>query len=106
METRIIFRPNKVKLDAVLADKDIPPGAKLILLNLIYRAGRKNYAFPSQKTIGKDTGMGDRQVRNHLNLLKKRGIIEWNRGALNPKTGNRLNSNNYNLSSILWSIET
>lgn len=100
MDKKTIYVNNKFKLEQILADK-IPPGAKLVLLNLLHRTGGKNYAFPSQKTIGKDLGMGDRQVRNHLKVLREKGYITWSRGAENPKTGSRFNSNSYDLSSIL-----
>ncbi len=101
-----IYRINKFKLDPILADKMIPSGAKLVLFNLIYRAGIKNYAFPSQKRIASDIGLGERQVRYHLELLHKKGIIRWSRGgAVNPKTGSRVNSNSYNLSNILMEVK-
>lgn len=105
MKKKIIFITDKLKMEPILANKKIPPGAKLILFNLIHRAGKKNYAFPSQKTIAKDIGLGERQVRIHLKKLNEKGIIKWNRGAINPKTGFQVNSNNYDLSSVLIAIE-
>ena len=72
---RIIYKVNQEILKEILADRSIPTGAKLTLLYLIYRLGGKNYTFPSQNRIGKDLGFGDRQVRNHLNVLRKKEII-------------------------------
>ena len=101
MGNDVIYTTDKFKLEKVLADKSIPPGAKLILLNLMYRTGLKNYAFPSQKKISKDVGLKERQVRNHLNKLKNKGIISWSRKIVDPKTGKKINSNTYDLSNIL-----
>ncbi|KKQ92221.1 MAG: hypothetical protein UU16_C0035G0034 [Candidatus Woesebacteria bacterium GW2011_GWA2_40_7] len=97
---------NKFKLDTytfkkVMQDKNIPPGAKLVLYNLISRLGGKNYSFPSQERIAKDIGLSARQVRNHLVALRRRGLITWKRGAFNPKTKGKLNSNQYDLSELL-----
>lgn len=105
MDKEPIYRINKFKLDLILANKTIPSGAKLVLFNLIYRAGIKNYAWPSQKRIAIDIGLGDRQVRYHLELLSKKGIVRWIRGAKNPKTGSKVNSNRYDLSNILMEVK-
>lgn len=105
MEKETIYVNNKFKLERILADKTIPPGAKLILLNLLHRKGGKNYAFPSQKTIARDIGLGERQIRNHLMLLREKGVISWSRGAKNPKTGSMVNSNNYDLSNLLMEVK-
>lgn len=104
MKNKEIYKVNAFEFKAILADKTIPPGAKLVLFNLQHRLGGKMFAFPSQKTIGKDIGLSDRQVRYHLKTLKNRGIISWSRGTYNPKTGNRLNSNHYDLTKILQTV--
>ena len=105
MNKEPIYKSNKFKIEQILANKTIPPGAKLVLFNLLHRAGGKNYAFPSQKRIASDIGLGDRQVRYHLELLSKKGVIRWIRGAKNPRTGNKVNSNRYDLSSILMEVK-
>jgi DNA-binding MarR family transcriptional regulator len=95
------FKLNIFVFQKIMQDKTIPSGAKLVLYNLKSRLGGKNYSFPSQETIAKDIGLTARQVRNHLALLRKRGILTWKRSAFNPKTKSRLNSNQYDLSAIL-----
>lgn len=98
---KIIYVRDLLKFQAFLSKKDIPAGAKLVMDNLLYRAGGKDYAFPSQEKIGVDIGLSARQVRNHLTLLHKRGYITWTRKAYNPKIKTYVNSNKYDLSSIL-----
>ncbi|HUD09880.1 MAG TPA: hypothetical protein VMR77_03725 [Patescibacteria group bacterium] len=39
MNQESIYKINKFKIEQILADKTIPPGAKLVLLNLLRRAG-------------------------------------------------------------------
>lgn len=102
MENETYYNVDSKKLDEILSDRDICSGAKLVLLKLIYRLRGKNYAFPSQKTLAKDVGLSERQVRNHLELWKQRRIIKLIEGINNPKTGLPLNSNCYDLSEILW----
>lgn len=106
MESKVIYKIDKLKFEEVLRDKSIPSGAKLVLHNLLFRAGIKNFCFPSQKKIAFDIGLSERQVRNHLALLNNKGIILWSRGAINPKNGERLNSNRYDLSKIMRRTET
>lgn len=106
MPKKIIYKVNKYRYAAILADKSIPPGAKVILSNLKFRCGGKYYAFPSQMTIARDIGLSDRQVRYHLQLLHQKKIITWTRqGAENPKTKNKVNSNKYDLSRLMDRIE-
>lgn len=105
MENDFIYKVNKPVYERILADKTIPSGAKVVLSNLIYRSGLKDYAFPSQRRIAKDVGLSDRQVRNHLRLLFRREIITWSKGAVNPKTGTRFNSNKYDLTYVLQRVK-
>ena len=95
------FKLNTYVFRKIMQDKSIPSGAKLVLYNLINRLGGKNYSFPSQETIATDIGLTARQVRNHLVLLRKSGVLTWTRSAFNPKTKRNLNSNRYDLSEIL-----
>jgi len=105
IDNPIRYKTDDRKFREFLADKTIPPGAKLIIFNLIYRAGTKNYAFPSQSRIAMDIGLSDRQVRYHLKTLKEKKIIWWKKGATNPANQNKLNSNSYYLDNILKIIE-
>lgn len=41
MNKEPIYKINKFKLEQILADKTIPPGAKLVLFNLFHRKGGK-----------------------------------------------------------------
>lgn len=106
MESKIIYRIDKLKFEAILRDTSIPSGAKLVLHNLLYRAKINSFAFPSQKRIAFDVGLTERQVRNHLSLLNNKGIVPWSRGGINPKNGGKFNSNRYDLSKIMRRIET
>lgn len=95
------YNVSALAIDPILSDKSISSGVKLVLLSLIHRLGGKNYAFPSQKRIAKNIGLSERQVRNHLRLLKEKGVITWSRGVTNPRTKKVANVNSYNLSKIL-----
>lgn len=101
MENTNRYKISYQKVTAIMSDKTIPSGAKLVLYNLISHLGGKYFSFPSQITIAKDLGLSDRQVRYHLKLLKQRGIIDWSLGATNPKNNHILNVNKYNLTHIL-----
>lgn len=104
MNMKSKFRLNQFTYKKVMQDKNLSPGAKLVLYNLVSRLGGKNYSFPSQEKIGNDVGLSARQVRNHLRALRRRGLISWQRGAFNPKTKSKLNSNRYDLSELLDEI--
>ena len=69
--------------------EDIPPGAKIVYGKILsfLRMGRQ---FPSREEIGVEVGLGVRQVSNHLELLKKKGLLQVTRR-------NRLSPNNYKL---------
>lgn len=79
-EITIVYPVNAKILASILASKRIPAGAKLVLLALRNRLGGKNYTWPSQKLISEDTGLSTRQIRTHLRMFKKLGIISWKRG--------------------------
>lgn len=96
-----IYKINKFKLQKILANKKVSSGAKLVLMNLLFRTGGKNFAFPSQIRIASDLGLSARQIRNHLSVLKSHRILKWEKGAYNPKTKSKINSNKYDLSEIL-----
>jgi len=101
MENKTIYTLDGEKFAMILADKTIPSGAKLLLFNLIYRLGGKDHAFPSQRRIADDIGLSERMVRYHLDLLRKRNILYWKRGAYNPRKKNMLKANEYHLGRIL-----
>ena len=105
MEKISKYKINGYKLKEILTDRTITPSTKLVLLNLTSRLGGKNFCFPSQETIAKDLGLSVRYVRYHISILRKRNIICTKRSAFNPKTSKALNSNRYDLSSILQKIE-
>lgn len=80
--------------DPVIASS-LSAGAKLTYGVLSRFAGRDGACFPSERTIGKRLGVSDRQARNYLSELVKRGYIERARR-------NRRLSNNY---YFLWRAE-
>ncbi len=101
MKKNIFYKADKDRVAELLADRSIPPGAKVIILNLIYRLGGKTYSYPSKSKIGKDVGLGSRQVANHLNILKEKGYITWTRGGVNERTGKSFGSNKYFLTNLI-----
>lgn len=86
-----------------LPSSELPCGAKLVLLKLLSYVGKFNYSWPSQETIGKATGIGERQVRNHLTKLIELELIRKTRkGYKVPKSdgGYYTKSNGYDLSKL------
>lgn len=106
MKKNIFYKADKKRIAEFLAERSIPPGAKVIIFNLIYRMGGKNYSYPSKERIGKDVGLGAKQVGNHLRLLKKKGYITWTRGGVNEVTGKSFSSNKYFLTNLIIKKET
>jgi len=100
---KLIYKVDRQILNKVLSSKNFNSGSKLVLRNLIDRLGYKNYCFPSQTTIGKDLGLSERQVRNHIRFLQQRGVIRITRRlAVNQKKNKHVYSNTYDLSPILF----
>ena len=48
---------------AVLRNPDLSPSAKLVFARLAQFAGRQGKAWPSDQTLGREVGLGDRQAR-------------------------------------------
>lgn len=94
------YSKNHQAIKLVLAS-NLSMGAKVMVFYLISRAGGKRYCWPSQKTISKDIGVSERQVRNLLRELLNRKVIFWKRGSLNPKTNRAAKSNEYDLSRLM-----
>lgn len=107
---KIHYVVNKKELNKVLSwsHKQLPCGAKLVLLHLLSYVGKHNYAWPSQKTISKALGVGERQIRNNLTALIDLGIIRKTRqGYKVPQVdgGTYSKSNGYDLSNLTRAIE-
>jgi DNA-binding transcriptional regulator YhcF (GntR family) len=99
-----IYIPNKVKVKMVLEDRKLSSGAKLVLYNLMSRLHKKKYCWPSQERIAKDIGLSSRQVRNHLEELKRRNLLNWQKGGKTYKGTQEeyaTRSNKYDLSPVL-----
>lgn len=61
---------------SAVTESNLPAGAKLIALTLsLYLTEKQTVAWPSQKTLAHDSGMGERSVRRHLALLEERGYL-------------------------------
>jgi len=59
-----------------ITESDLPPGARHVALTIsLYLTEKQAVAWPSQKTLAKDTGMGERSVRRHLAVLEETGFI-------------------------------
>lgn len=58
--------------------------AESVLLDYIisYSDNTTGKVYRSQKTIAKDLGVGDRQIRKLLNSLKSKGFVEWRKPRL------------------------
>lgn len=73
---------------------DLPPGAKLVFLALYWRQGPTG-CHPSQEEISRMTGLSVRAIREHLKLLKKRGLLDIER--LRHQTNPQHQVNRYTL---------
>lgn len=60
---------------AVLRNPDLSPSAKLVFARLAQFAGRQGKAWPSDQTLGREVGLGDRQVRRCVAELERYGLI-------------------------------
>jgi hypothetical protein len=59
------------KVQGWVWDLDIPPQPKLILLWLANRATDAGVCFPTKRELGRRTGLSERMVRYHLDLLAR-----------------------------------
>jgi len=77
-EKLINANPGYSQIPNYLFDLKIPSGEKLVLINLIRRANRKNArsCFPSLETIGSDCSMCRETVSKLILKLHERGLIE------------------------------
>lgn len=66
-------------INRITRENELSPDERLILLNLIGRAGNSGEAFPSQETLASDTGMSLRQVQRVVSSLSKSGFISKER---------------------------
>jgi hypothetical protein len=60
---------------AVLRNPDLSPSAKLVFARLAQFAGRQGKAWPSDQTLGREVGLGDRQTRRCVAELEHYGLI-------------------------------
>lgn len=61
---------------------DLPKGEKWTLMALADAINREHeFAFPSQATIARKTGVTERQVRTHIRALEGRGLVHCVPGA-------------------------
>jgi DNA-binding MarR family transcriptional regulator len=67
--------------DVVDSQLDIPTNQKLVFRYLARRAGENGYCYPGQKRMAKDLGISERQIRNIIAKLKKRGLIGVRKSA-------------------------
>jgi len=91
-----------LRIQEIIRDPSISPGAKVVLWRLIEYRGGKNYSFPSQETLAKEVAMSTRMVRYHIKLLRSKKIIDTKRKTIiNPKTNKPIKSNIYYLDYVL-----
>jgi hypothetical protein len=58
-----------------LLQSELPAGAKLIYARLCRFAGKKNFAWPTPETLGREVGLCKRQTQKHLRTLERKGFI-------------------------------
>src|SRR3982751_3769817 len=59
----------------ILERKRISTGAKLCYIRLLGFAGKDARCYPSLETLGKGLGVSDRQARDYVKELERRGLI-------------------------------
>lgn len=63
-----------------MRNPNITPLEKCVLIDLLLYAGVDGEAFPSEKTLGRDSNRTDRHIRTIINSLKNKGLlIGWQR---------------------------
>lgn len=60
----------------VARDKDLLPGARLLMAEIINLNGAPYGCIATNRTLGNYVGVGVRQVQKYLNLLENKGYIE------------------------------
>jgi hypothetical protein len=63
---------------SVLTSQDLTPADKLVYVALLDRLGKNEIVWPSQQTVGRDTGLGLRTVRRSIGRLLEIGVIQVN----------------------------
>lgn len=73
---------------SAVAESDLAPTTRHVALALsLYMGERGNSAYPGAVRLGKDTGLSDRCVREHLGLLERAGFLRVvKRGGLKGET--------------------
>jgi hypothetical protein len=85
---RIVFENEMLKAGfaafpyVVLTDTRLSPGARVAYGVLLKYGWQEESCFPGQKTMAKDIGVGERQVRNYLGGLQDTGYIRIQRQGL------------------------
>jgi len=86
------------RVSHILDDSDLQPSHKLTLLVVMIHEGEKQFAFPSQETIGKRVGVSERHIRRIMRELESAGFlvtearsgrtslsrVNWNKFVVNP----------------------
>lgn len=86
----------------LIADRRISSTELKVLLYLMDLAGSDSYCFPSEKTIGRDCGISDRQARKVVYRLQEVGHIKIQQHAFHSKSGKPLSGthNGYLIAKI------
>lgn len=70
---------NFQKLREIMRDARLKPLEKCVFVDLLLYAGTNRDAYPSEKTLAEDFNVSDRHIRNVLNQLKNKGLLDWKR---------------------------
>jgi len=60
----------------LLLRPELSLGAKLVYGRLAQYAGRRGYAYPLMKTLGRAVGVSERQARRYVSELKNHGLLD------------------------------
>lgn len=106
--TRLIFLHGNHLIDQLFAyDNDVlPSGAKLVLMCLLSYTSNSGISDPTQRQISSAVGLSERQVRKHLSLLERLGIIrKLRRESVADQVVRYPKANAYDLSSVISKSE-
>ena len=71
--------------------RGLKPATKIVLFYLADRHNPDYGCFPSQKTLAEDAEMSERSVRDHLDILEQKGLIQ----RISEQDGGKFKSTRY-----------
>lgn len=74
-----------------IKQRGLKPATKIVLFYLADRHNPDHGCFPSQKTLAEDAEMSERSVRDHLDILEQKGLIQ----RISEQDGGKFKSTRY-----------